>query len=1135
MRRAAEAQTAEEDQGAQESPSKPVMTGRRARDPAKEGEETTLYDIARNVAEIPRGVAGGISDALHETGAAIHDLGVAWGDSKIGGIIYEPGKGLRLASGEELRQVPGPLEKAIDLTVPDIDPNQTPLGGMTRGVAKFSTGFLLAGKLKPIQALSKLGTAGRVAAPMVRGAISDFAVFDPQEERLSNLIQEFPALENPVTEYLAADPADGDAEGRFKEAAEGLGLGLLTEGFTRGLRALRGMRRAKVAAGIGDDVTRQALDRAQEQRRALTEVIGDPESRSLEIRAPAAAQGADQPGEVFVNWSRINAHDDVKAMIQELADARGGNIKNAARGTRTWQATRASAEQLDAWEILQSRRVGQPLNGEETVAVRELWVRSGSRVRELARRLNATPSDVHRIALEKQWAVHNAIQEQVIPARTETARALNAWKIRVGDAADFAGQYDQLRSLTEIPSSRGVADELAKRIIGLTDAGLEKEADALLWGARLAKTSAMVRQGFYGAMLSGPHTHARNAIGTSATIPFQILERRVAALIGKARGQQYVPDEEAAAMLFGAISGFRRAFRFSAKGRKVFSEARRLRIAGDPEAARELLARNTDDVGTFFANVASGQSGFGAGKIEVPREGAFAQAAGDNPFARVARVMDTATTAPMRALSASDEIFKTITFDMELNAQALRRVNREILDGTIEESARLDRISDLLSNPSAYMKLAAQDFAERSTFTQRPGAVAAGFNKLANSVPVLGRIVHPFRSTPFNIASFVFRRTAVSPFMQQWREDILAGGARADIAWSQFLVGNAALLTLADYAMRGDVTGVGPSNPSEKAALRRLGWQPNSVRVRTGGTDANPTYRYYSYRNMEPLSAPFALSADTVDILKYQDWEDDNHDLQELIIATTGAISNQLIAQNYMSGFSAIIEAMSDSQRYGENYWQRLATMPIPRGVAQAARASDPTMRMVTNIQDAIRAQTPGLSKDLPPARDVWGRPIIRASGLGTVYDIVSPMYSSSTENAEPIDKAILSTGAYVGMPSKSFAALGARVSLRNKPEIYSRYVQLAGNELKLRIFGGEYGAKDALNALVTGRAGSNSDAYNRGTDGPDGTRADMVDDIVNLYREAARQQIVDEFPELRAQLEERRQEKAEAMRLRPR
>ena len=115
------------------------------------------------------------------------------------------------------------------------------------GISQFATGMLGAGKLLgPIKAAQKLkaaGKTGRAVYEVGRGGMVGAVAIDPHEERLSNLIEQFPALQNPVTEYLAADPSDSAAEGRFKNALEGIGLDLAIIG-TLGA-AVRGYRHLK--------------------------------------------------------------------------------------------------------------------------------------------------------------------------------------------------------------------------------------------------------------------------------------------------------------------------------------------------------------------------------------------------------------------------------------------------------------------------------------------------------------------------------------------------------------------------------------------------------------------------------------------------------------------------------------------------------------------------------------------------------------------------------------------------------------------------------------------------------------------------------------------------------------------------
>lgn len=117
------------------------------------------------------------------------------------------------------------------------------LNSVTMGISQIATGLIGAGKLmapiKAVQRLKGAGTAGRAAYEVGLGATAGAVVIDPHEERLSNLIEDFPALQNPVTDYLAADPSDTAAEGRFKNALEGIGVDFALIGVVKAIKYLR--------------------------------------------------------------------------------------------------------------------------------------------------------------------------------------------------------------------------------------------------------------------------------------------------------------------------------------------------------------------------------------------------------------------------------------------------------------------------------------------------------------------------------------------------------------------------------------------------------------------------------------------------------------------------------------------------------------------------------------------------------------------------------------------------------------------------------------------------------------------------------------------------------------------------------
>jgi hypothetical protein len=93
-------------------------------------------------------------------------------------------------------------------------------------ISQFAVGMLGVGKIAAATKLATLGEAaiGVRATETVKAATAGAAVFDPNQDRLSNLIQSSPYLANPLTGFLSAKPDDPAWEGRLKTAMESIGL-----------------------------------------------------------------------------------------------------------------------------------------------------------------------------------------------------------------------------------------------------------------------------------------------------------------------------------------------------------------------------------------------------------------------------------------------------------------------------------------------------------------------------------------------------------------------------------------------------------------------------------------------------------------------------------------------------------------------------------------------------------------------------------------------------------------------------------------------------------------------------------------------------------------------------------------------
>ena len=173
------------------------------------------------------------------------------------------------------RGVEGAVQGAYNLAdylsfdvLPDYDTrflgtSKTMAGGAVEGISQFATGFIpLFGLAGRAGALAKAGT---VTKGVVAGAATDFTFFNGQEARLSNLIQQVPELQNPVTEFLAYDGDEGELEGRMKNVLEGLGLEAVAGVFIKSLKAIKNGRDVKAKGGNAEQQAQAVVDTGLQQ------------------------------------------------------------------------------------------------------------------------------------------------------------------------------------------------------------------------------------------------------------------------------------------------------------------------------------------------------------------------------------------------------------------------------------------------------------------------------------------------------------------------------------------------------------------------------------------------------------------------------------------------------------------------------------------------------------------------------------------------------------------------------------------------------------------------------------------------------------------------------------------------------
>lgn len=728
---------------------------------------------------------------------------------------------------------------------------------------------------------------------------------------------------------------------------------------------------------------RLAVERAREQGAPLAEDRGQPVTMAdLDANQPpvsAYEEWGDQAPD-FAGNIRLANLDSPQSIQRALAQTERmtGGFDAARRGRISQAETQSLADELGMTpEQLLSRRKGQAFNAEEALAARQILAKSGNELVNLARRIQRMddPGEEALAAFREAWVRHVAIQEQIAGATAEAGRTLAQFRM-VADGRNVRGNV--LAALSEGGGGRDRLKKVADIILNNVDEPrkINQEAAKLLRPSMLDK----INEYWINSILSNPQTHVVNMLSNTMTALAQIPEHGVAATIGLGR-RAVNPNAD----------------------RVLFSELG-ARSVGLLQGAREGLRQA---VKTFR----TGEGSDFANRVEARTQDAISGKKGE-----LIRI-------PTRLLSAEDELFKAMARRMELAGLAVRQAAKEGLKGDAAKA----RAADLLANPTDEMLDRAFDYGRYVTFQRPLGPLGRGASQISQRPGM--KFIVPFVRTPANLLKFSLERSPAAPFVDSWRADFRAGGARRDLALARAMVGTGVGFLVAELAANGYITGAGPADPGAKALMRADGWQPYSIKIGD---------KYVSYQRLDPFATTLGVAAGLVDLQEHM--TDKQQDRATTLLVAS--IMQSMASKTWLSGIGDLVEAINDPTRYGGGFVRRLVgSAVVPAGVAQLARTVDPTLREAEDVLDAVKARVPGLSKTLPAKRDAWGKPVTGEGGVGP--DIFSPVWVSTAKN-DPVNKALLQARVNLSDPARD-VSIGGGKTRRLSAKEFGEYRGLAG------------------------------------------------------------------------------------------
>jgi len=732
----------------------------------------------------------------------------------------------------------------------------------------------------------------------------------------------------------------------------------------------------------------------------------------------------------YVNY--LITSDDVKQAAVAAEQVRGSS-KVAVPWSKTERLARESG--ITAKDLL-SRSPNSAATATQLEAYKSVMAAAHENVTALASKVTTgVATDTEKALFYTQFDELMRMSDEFQGIKSEAGRALGI--LRKATSSDTA-KLNAIRLATEGKVGELSVGELASMIQAADTP--EKLASAIDKARKATTTQAFI-EAWKAGLLTGLRTHEANFIGNTLTTLLQFPERTVAAGLGKLHAGDKVFMREVPAQLVGAYNG-------AIEG--LESAAFTMRHGMTRESAEKAM----DSAGTISAFKGStfGLTGAAGKAVDIAGEG---------------------IRLPFRFLSASDEFFKTTAMRMELNALATRQALSEGHAG--KDLAQ--RVTDLVHNPPAELMEKAADFGKYVTFNKELGVMGKAAMTFARSHPGW-QIVVPFMRTPTNIIKFAGERTPLAIFSKAVRAEMAKGGAARDLAVAKIMTGTAISTWAAVEAMKGNITGGGPTEPAQRRNLMATGWKPYSFKV--GDT-------FYQYNRFDPFATLIGTAADAVEIHKAAT-EDERAKIATMVAAS---LTKNLTDKSFVKGLSDLVKVMGDPERYGERIAEQLAGSVVPSMVADIATSKDPILRDARSMIDAIKARTPGLTGEILPRRDIFGKPIERHSGGIEAFSVVQPSEAVTDKAYTEMNRLKITTQ----LPDRK---IGGK---EMDPELYDQYQEMAGGI-----------AKKGIDKLV------NDPAYDSI---PRVMKERLFKDILNTSREIARLRLGIETKKIQASVEQ--------------
>ncbi len=685
---------------------------------------------------------------------------------------------------------------------------------------------------------------------------------------------------------------------------------------------------------------------------------------------PEAPQVAAEPGllnrltqaqpEQAGNITLSKYPEDVRQVITDAASSLPEQMKAATRGVLPDQAVRDLSQQtgIDVDQIVRSWNPGQVQNAETLLALRDALTAQARKVIDAQQALRTAPDAVAAQGdLLQALTQHAAIQEVVSGSTAEAGRALRQFR-QVAPGSDFA-----TNQINQMAARSGMTPEEMASALGRVD--LSDPAAV----AQLARS-----------LPQGPPTldeifktyHTNNVISGLPTLTHVAVNSILAP-----------------------------AWSF---------------------ATRSLA----DLAGLNFDRVQGGGIGFGAGLAHAGED--FLSGFRDvlNNPASVANRLGGPGGAALKAqgvFGALHGAFQNVAQGIIERTEIGRLAGEAATDQGLKGAAWTKFVADALDNPAADMVQQARGVAQRAALRGELGTLGQKMQQIAN-VPFVGNTLFPvvristnaltqgIERSPLGLlgTGFDVARAAsgAGPYAKGF-EPLTGAVTPLSERLTNNLAGTAITAFLVNKGLDGTITGDGPSDPKERAALMSQGWQANSVWL--------PGRGYVDYRMLGPIAQEFALVGNYADAVEEARKHPGQATLGQNVLEIAGNLAQR--QASYMSDATGlrtlgqiyeVLHGGANAANVAAQFFGQMAGGFVPESAAVRGlvSAADPYARQPQKgdigevIAQGLPGGTPGIGgrTDLPVRLNELGQPetnpqaglgiFVPRTGTGTVSPVMT-------------------------------------------------------------------------------------------------------------------------------------------------